>query len=188
MLAAACRQGAAWHEAGYPVRVAVNVSGRQLDSDTLVADVAAALAATGFSAGHLVVEITESVLMEDADATISRLHALKELGVRIAIDDFGTGYSSLTYIQRFPVDALKIDQSFVARLGLAHEDDALVRNMIQLGRAIGIEVIAEGIETEGQLLRLQAEHCDTGQGYYLARPGTPELAVGWFAPETALRP
>jgi EAL domain-containing protein (putative c-di-GMP-specific phosphodiesterase class I) len=115
-------------------------------------------------------EITESILMRDGDATIGRLNAIKSLGVRIAIDDFGTGYSSLAYLRRFPVDILKIDQSFIGAAGDHDGGDALLHTLVQLGKELSLETVAEGIETLDQLHRLKDLRCDTGQGFLVARP------------------
>ncbi len=170
VLREACRQGAAWHEAGHAIGMAVNVSGRQLDSDAFVADVHDALAQSGLDASALTLEITETTLMRNVEETAQRLVAIRKLGVRIAIDDFGTGYSSLNHLQKFPVDALKIDRSFICRLTHAPEGEALVRTLVALGKALSIETLAEGIENEDELSLLQAEHCDSGQGFLFARP------------------
>jgi len=166
----ACRQGAEWREAGHAIGVAVNVSGRQFDTDELITDVADALADSGLHAHALTLEITETTLMQDVEETARRLTAIRDLGVRVAIDDFGTGYSSLAHLQRFPVDALKIDRSFVHRLLGNPESETLMRTLVQLGSALSIETLAEGIEQEQQLSFLRDEHCDSGQGFLLARP------------------
>jgi diguanylate cyclase (GGDEF)-like protein len=170
VLADACRQGAAWHAAGYPVGVAVNVSGRQLDDDEFLAHVEGALAASGFDPGALTIEITETTLMRNAEETARRLLEVKRLGVRIAIDDFGTGYSSFAYLQQFPIDALKIDRSFISRVGDGHEGEILLRSLVQLGKALSIETLAEGIERPQELSLIRQEHCDSGQGFLFARP------------------
>jgi diguanylate cyclase (GGDEF)-like protein len=170
VLEQAARQGAAWRVAGHPIGVAVNVSGRQLDHDQFVTDVEEALAKSGLAPHALTLEITETTLMRNTDETATRLRAVKDLGVRIAIDDFGTGYSSLAHIQRFPVDALKIDRSFISQLADNPEGETLIRTLVQLGKALSIETLAEGIERERELSLLQAEQCDSGQGYLYARP------------------
>jgi diguanylate cyclase (GGDEF)-like protein len=170
VLTQACRQAAAWHEAGYPVGIAVNVSARQLDTDEFVTDVRTALADAGLDPGVLTIEITETTLMTNAEETARRLAEIKRLGVRIAIDDFGTGYSSLAYLQRFPVDALKIDRSFIARLTQDQEGETLIRSLVQLGKSLAIETLAEGIERSHELSLLKEEQCDTGQGFLFARP------------------
>jgi diguanylate cyclase (GGDEF)-like protein len=170
----ACWQAAEWHRRGNRIAVSVNVSGRQLESDIdFLADVEAALTNSGLDPASLTLEITETVLMRDALAGARRLHALKALGLRIAIDDFGTGYSSLGYLQQFPVDVLKIDRSFISRLSDNPEASALVHTMIQLGKALGIETFAEGIEEPAQLTSLLREECDSGQGFLFARPLSP---------------
>jgi diguanylate cyclase (GGDEF)-like protein len=189
VLEQACTQAAAWRSAGYPIGIAVNVSARQLDSDRIVQDVAVALADTGLDPGALTLEITETTLMSDAKETIRRLTAIKELGVRIAIDDFGTGYSSLGHLRQFPVDALKIDRSFIT--GLAHnlEGESLIHTLVQLGKALSIETIAEGIEQPNELSLLRSEQCDGGQGFLFARPldaaATETFLERWAADATA---
>jgi diguanylate cyclase (GGDEF)-like protein len=166
----ACRQGAAWRADGHPTSVAVNVSGRQLDTDQFVADVENALALSSLEAGALTLEITETTLMRNAEDTAARLRSIKDLGVRIAIDDFGTGYSSLAHLQRFPVDALKIDRSFISQLAENPEGETLIRTLVQLGKALSIETLAEGIEGEHELSLLRSEQCDSGQGSLFAKP------------------
>ena len=182
VLRAACAQLAAWAaEPGLAdVGVGVNVSGRQIDDPGFVADVAAVLAETGLAPARLTLEITESVIMREPDATLERLHALKALGVRLAIDDFGTGYSSLSYLQRFPVDALKIDKSFVDGVGRGGSDAALARTIVALAEMLRIRSVAEGIERADQRAQLAALGCDVGQGYLFARPLAPDDAVRLF--------
>ncbi|MCU1345292.1 MAG: sensor diguanylate cyclase [Acidimicrobiia bacterium] len=177
----ACNQMAQWHSRGYDLRLSVNVASRQLDRADFVQTVAAALNESGLSAERLVLEITESTLMRDADAVAGRLHELKSLGVRIAIDDFGTGYSSLSYLRQFPVDSIKIDRSFLSDLGYSAEAQALVRSLIQLGKNLGLETLAEGIEEHSQMDYLRAEQCDTGQGFLYARPLSVADAEELFA-------
>jgi diguanylate cyclase (GGDEF)-like protein len=177
----ACAQAAAWRDLGYPVAIAVNVSGRQLDTDELIEDIRGALAASSLDAAALTIEITETTLMRNIEDTALRLAAVKELGVGIAIDDFGTGYSSLAHLQRFPVDALKIDRSFISGLSHNHEGETLLRTLVQLGKALSIKTFAEGIEQPRELSLLKDERCDSGQGFLFARP----LDVG--ATETFLR-
>jgi diguanylate cyclase (GGDEF)-like protein len=176
----ACRQGAAWRLSGYPVDVAVNVSARQLDSDQLVRDIEESLSQSGMDAGRLTIEITETTLMRNAEETARRLTEIKQLGVRIAIDDFGTGYSSLAHLQRFPVDALKIDRSFISGLQNNKEGETLLHTLVQLGKALSIETFAEGIEQQRELSMLQVEHCDSGQGFLFARPLDPADAEAFF--------
>jgi diguanylate cyclase (GGDEF)-like protein len=170
VLREACLQGAAWRRNGYPVGMAVNVSARQLDTDEFVTEVRDALRVSRLEPSALTIEITETTLMSNADETARRLVAIKELGVRIAIDDFGTGYSSLAYLQRFPVDALKIDRSFISRVSQDPEGDTLIRTLVQLGKSLSIETLAEGIEQSRELTLLKEEHCDSGQGFLFARP------------------
>ncbi len=166
----ACRQAAVWHDRGHTLTMSVNVSMRQLETDAFIDDVRQALVTSGLDPGSLIIEITESTLMRDADATIDRLRALKALGVLIAIDDFGTGYSSLAYLRRFPVDALKIDRSFVAAMDDSTESAALIHTLVELGRTLGLETLAEGIEDQAQLDGLRDEACELGQGFFYSRP------------------
>jgi diguanylate cyclase (GGDEF)-like protein len=166
----ACRQGATWHSQGYRFTVSVNVSARQLERDRLVDDVHGALSTSGFDPGSLILELTETTLMSNVEGNVARLELLKALGVRIAIDDFGTGYSSLVYLRQFPIDVLKIDRSFVSAIGDSTESAALVHTLVQLGKVLGLETIAEGIESNDQRRRLKVEKVDTGQGFLFARP------------------
>jgi diguanylate cyclase (GGDEF)-like protein len=170
VLEEACRQGATWRAAGYPMGMSVNVSARQLDTDDLIAEVRDALAHSGLEPGALTLEVTETTLMRNAVETARRLAAIKELGVRIAIDDFGTGYSSLAHLQQFPIDALKIDRSFISRLTDNPEGMTILRTLVQLGKALSIETLAEGIEQEHELSLVRAEECDSGQGFLYGRP------------------
>jgi EAL domain-containing protein (putative c-di-GMP-specific phosphodiesterase class I) len=177
VLRAACAQAAAWGDA---VGISVNLSARQLDDPRLVADVRDALAAAGLPAGRLTLEITESALTHDAALAQSRLEALKALGVRLAVDDFGTGYASLNYLQRFPIDVLKVDKSFVDRVARQEQDAALVRAVIALGQALRLRVVAEGIEQPDQRAALAALGCRYGQGYLYARPLPPAEAAAFL--------
>jgi diguanylate cyclase (GGDEF)-like protein len=170
VLQEACVQGATWRAAGYPIGMAVNVSGRQLDSDELIEDVEGALAKSGLEPQALTIEITETTLMRNVEETARRLAAVKQLGVRIAIDDFGTGYSSLAHLQRFPVDALKIDRSFISGMKDNLEGETLIQTLVQLGKALSIETFAEGIEQQQELTVLRDQDCDSGQGFLFARP------------------
>ncbi len=176
VLAEGCRQGASWLRAGHELTMAINVSGRQLDSDQLIDDIRQALEDSGLPAEALTIEITETTLMRDVEQTARRLVAIKELGVRIAIDDFGTGYSSLAHLQRFPVDALKIDRSFVSGLSANPEGETLIQTLVQLGKALSIETFAEGIEQQQELALLREQDCDNGQGFLFARPLEAEEA------------
>ena len=173
VLVEACRQAALWR-ARYPghseFAMAVNISGIQLQQAKLVDEVRAALETSGLDASHLILEITETVLMDDTETNISRLGDLKALGVRIAVDDFGTGYSSLQYLQRFPIDMLKIAKSFVDGLGSAAEEPAVARAIIDLGESLDLAVVAEGIELDEQAPRLLELGCELGQGFLFAHP------------------
>ena len=166
----ACRQAAEWRNHGHEVGVAVNVSAMQLRNDGLLEDVRGALRRSGLDAQSLTLEITETALMRDADDAAQRLARLKALGLRIAIDDFGTGYSSIAYLRRFPVDALKLDRSFIDGDVSSPVANALIHTVVELGRALGMQTLAEGIEDEEQLEMLQSQHCDQGQGFLLCRP------------------
>jgi EAL domain-containing protein (putative c-di-GMP-specific phosphodiesterase class I) len=172
----ACRQAKVWQErwpATPPLTIAVNLSARQLQHPGILDEVQAALAAAGLDPQNLVLEITETAIMEQLDAAITILTELRRLGVRLALDDFGTGYSSLSYLQRLPVDILKIDRSFVSGVAGGTEDSALARAIVTLGQTLGLEVVAEGVETAEQLAALRELGCQLGQGYYFARPLGP---------------
>ncbi len=165
----ACRDCAAWQRFAPGIGVSVNLSPRQLAASDLLENVARILAASGLRTDQLCLEITESVLMDDAPRSLDTLHALTDLGLRLALDDFGTGYSSLTYLRRFPIDTLKIDQSFVRPLADGG-DTTIVRAIVDLARALGLMVIAEGIDDSSKLDALRAIGCELGQGYLFARP------------------
>jgi diguanylate cyclase (GGDEF)-like protein len=183
VLGEACSQGAAWRKAGYEIGMAVNVSGRQLDSDQLIGDIERALSDAALDPEALTIELTETMLMRNVEQTASRLTAVKQLGVRIAIDDFGTGYSSLAHLQRFPVDALKIDRSFISGLSQNEQGETLIRTLVQLGKALSIETFAEGIEQHHELSMLRDEDCAGGQGFLYARPldalATEAFLLNW---------
>jgi diguanylate cyclase (GGDEF)-like protein/PAS domain S-box-containing protein len=180
----ACRQVQRWQAelpALAPLRLSVNLSGRQLGHDKLVQDVASVLTETGIDPGLVELEITESVLMDDVEMSQETLNLLHGLGVKLAVDDFGTGYSSLSYLRRFPVDLLKVDRSFVEALdqrttreGDEHEgdDSAIVSAIITLAHSLGLSAVAEGVESVAQLALLRQLGCDRAQGFYMARPGT----------------
>jgi EAL domain-containing protein (putative c-di-GMP-specific phosphodiesterase class I) len=170
VLAEACRQGAAWKMAGHELRIAVNVSGLQLTDLGFVATVAAALHATGLPAEQLCLELTETTLMDDGIGISTVLRELKDIGVDLSVDDFGTGYSSLAYLKRFPVDELKIDRAFVQNLGARGQDHTLVAAMVAMGHALGLNIVAEGIETRAQMASLLTLGCRTAQGYLFSRP------------------
>jgi EAL domain-containing protein (putative c-di-GMP-specific phosphodiesterase class I) len=150
--------------------MAVNLSARQLASSELFHHVQDALDAAGLDSSALVLEMTETALVHDPTLAAARLHQLRTLGVRLAIDDFGTGYSSLSYLRQFPVDILKIDRSFINTITDRDRVPAIVRGLLELARTLGLETIAEGIETDAQLGQLRDQHCELGQGYLFARP------------------
>jgi diguanylate cyclase (GGDEF)-like protein/PAS domain S-box-containing protein len=169
VLNAACREGVEIQRRfrrEQPLAISVNLSVRQLQSETIVADVREALETSGLPAPSLVLEITESVMMADTELAVARLYALKELGVRLAMDDFGTGYSSLSYLGRFPVDILKMDRSFLAE----DKNEPLAAAVIALGESLSLDVVAEGIEYDEQAASLRGLGCDLGQGFLFARP------------------
>jgi diguanylate cyclase (GGDEF)-like protein len=170
VLRSACTSAARWHAAGYELDISVNVSARQLDDLGLEEAVREALEESGLQPRYLVLEITETTLMRDAAETVERLQAVKRLGVRIAIDDFGTGYSSLAYLRQFPVDSIKIDRAFISGMSGSSEGRALIHTLVQLGKTLDLDTVAEGIEERGQLRQLRAEDCDSGQGFLLAKP------------------
>jgi EAL domain-containing protein (putative c-di-GMP-specific phosphodiesterase class I) len=185
VLREACRQLRAWQDA-YPdvvaPVVAVNLSPRQFRHPDLAGDVAAALTETGLPPALLRLEITETVAMDSPEAAIDALRALKALGVSLALDDFGTGYSSLAYLQRLPVDAIKIDRSFFAQ---GERNHAIIKAVADLGHGLGLEVIAEGLETVEQVIWARGAGFERGQGYYFAPPLSAEEIEGLWA--TGLR-
>jgi diguanylate cyclase (GGDEF)-like protein/PAS domain S-box-containing protein len=189
VLEQACHQLRDWHHKGRTGpqgSVEVNVSARQIDDHRIVDTVERILDTTGLPAEYLTLEITESALMEDASSALGILLALKELGVLLAIDDFGTGYSSLGYLQRFPLDILKIDQSFVETLGVDSRGDTIVAAVINLAHALGLQVVAEGVETTQQLQILRSLGCDLAQGFLFSRPLPAAQIVSAFGlPMTA---
>ena len=171
VLRTACLQCKAWQDAGLPpVTVAVNISARQFREKNLFELVGTTLAETGLAPGQLELEVTESVIMHDAQQVIASLQAFRDMGVRLSVDDFGTGYSSLSYLKRFPVDRLKIDQSFVRDLSSNADDVAIAQAIITLGHTLNLHVIAEGVETPEQLAFLRNHHCDEMQGYLFGKP------------------
>jgi EAL domain-containing protein (putative c-di-GMP-specific phosphodiesterase class I) len=175
----ACRQARRWAEAGVgPLRVSINLSAAQIQERGFVELVAAALAESGVPPELLELEITETMMMVDPEDTVTKLNGLKQLGVHLAIDDFGTGYSSLAYLKRFPFDRLKIDQAFIRDIANDADDEAIVTAIIAMARSLGVEVVAEGVETTQQLEFLRQHGCDLIQGYLYSRP----LPVVDFAP------
>ena len=173
VLGQACRAAAAWQrEFGFepPLSMSVNVSAKQLQHPDAVSSIREAIAESGLLPERVVLEVTESVLVSDADAVITRLRDLKEIGMQVAVDDFGTGYSSLAYLKRFPIDVLKIDRSFVSEVGNAPEDSAILSAIIRMAKSLGMEVVAEGVETRDQVANLRLLGCGRGQGYFFSRP------------------
>ena len=179
ILDAACAQLKQWRNMGLPeFRVAVNLSAHQFNSDNLLAHVLASIDRAGLQASDLELELTESSVMRDPESTASTLRKLSDAGVRIAIDDFGTGYSSLAYLKRFPLDALKIDRSFVRDIATDQNDAAIVKTIISLAEHLGLHVVAEGVETEEHLGFLQSNGCRFAQGFLLSRPVPSEEIPG----------
>jgi EAL domain-containing protein (putative c-di-GMP-specific phosphodiesterase class I) len=166
--------------------MSVNLSARQLQRPEIVDEVAVTLVETALEPSSLVLEITESVMMQDMDLSIQRLAELKQLGVRLAVDDFGTGYSSLNYIRRFPVDILKVDKSFIDGVNDGGEESALTAAIIELAGILKLRPVAEGIERADQLERLLTLKCDLGQGFYFARPLPLEGIEDLLTPRTTL--
>ena len=195
VLAEACRQARQWQAAGLPpIRMSVNTSAIDFRQRHFVESIEQVLADTGLDPCLLELEITESVLMQNVDATMSALQRLKALGIKLAIDDFGTGYSSLSYLRRFPIDVLKIDQSFIRGLSSDSSDAALVGAIISLGKSLNLNVIAEGVETAAQLKYLMDHHCEEAQGFYFsealpapafARLLSAGFAAPWADPSTS---
>jgi EAL domain-containing protein (putative c-di-GMP-specific phosphodiesterase class I) len=173
----ACRQSAAWARlgrAGEPLRMSVNLSARQCAHPEIVGVVAETLAETGVDPATIRLEITETAVMSDMEASVLVLEALRGLGVTLAIDDFGTGWSSLRALQRFPVDEVKIDKSFVDGVARVPQEAAIVAAVVSLSHALGLGTVAEGVETVAQVDRLRALGCDAAQGYYFWPPAPPE--------------
>ena len=171
VLRRACEQARIWRDAGLPpIRIAVNLSPRQLQHPHLVSQIRQTLERTGLDPACLELEITESVILEHTDAVIGTLGELRQMGITIAIDDFGTGHSSLSALQRLPVDVVKIDRSFVRDIMTDANDASIVAAVIDMGRKMGLKVIAEGVETEEQMMFLQSRQCDFMQGFYFSKP------------------
>jgi len=181
VLREACLQAKSWKDAGMnPGTMAVNVSAVQFQGEGFLVDLLAVVRETGMDPHSLELEVTESVLMKNTDASISILKAVRDVGIKVAVDDFGTGYSSLSYLQQFPLDSLKIDQSFLRKIHVAPDDSVIVSAIIGIGRSIGLRVVAEGVETAEELAFLKANDCDEAQGYYLGRPVAPEDLVKYL--------
>ena len=170
VLEEACRRSAAWHRRGAPVTISVNLSPRQLAEPSLPQAVAGVLRRTQIDPDAVWLEITESTLMRDAESAVTRLRALRALGIHRAVDDFGTGYSSMSYLKRFPVEALKVDRSFIDGLGREPEDSAICTAVISLAHALGLRAVAEGVETPEQLAELRTLGCEMAQGYLFGKP------------------
>ena len=175
VLREACKQARAWMDAGLPpIPMAVNISSIEFRNPNFLASVRTILKETRWDPHHLEIEMTERLLMQNSDSSASVLQALKTMGVQLALDDFGTGYSSLSYLKRFPIDVLKVDQSFVRDISTNSSDAAIIEAIISMGKSLKQRVIAEGIETQEQLTFLRAHHCDEGQGYYFSPPVVAE--------------
>jgi diguanylate cyclase (GGDEF)-like protein len=188
VLREACLQAKAWQLAGLaPITIAVNTSALEFRAKDFLENVRATLADTCLEPRYLELELTESVLMRDAQSTDSMLHALADLGVKLAVDDFGTGYSSLSYLRRFPIDTLKIDQSFVHQMTSNPDDATIVGAVISMGKSHKKRVIAEGVETPEQYAFLLAQHCDEGQGFYFGGPMVAEAFATLLQTGVSLR-
>jgi EAL domain-containing protein (putative c-di-GMP-specific phosphodiesterase class I) len=189
VLEQACHQLRDWNlrgPEGPQGSVEVNLSARQIDDPRIVGTVEEILARTGLPPEYLTLEITESALMKDAASALEVLRALKELGVLLAIDDFGTGYSSLSYLQHFPLDMLKVDRSFVQELGVSRDGEEIVAAVVKLAHALGLKVVAEGVETTSQLEVLRSFDCDLAQGYLFSEPlPASEIVASFGLPLTA---
>jgi EAL domain-containing protein (putative c-di-GMP-specific phosphodiesterase class I) len=177
----ACTQARAWLDAGLPLTtMAVNVSPVQFRNENFLEDLFATLGETGLQPEFLELEVTESVLMKHRELAASILKTLRARGVQVSVDDFGTGYSSLSYLQQFPLDALKIDQSFIRRITTNPNGTTLVSAIIRMGQSLNLRVIAEGVETAEDLAFLKAQQCDEAQGHYFSRPVPPEQFAKLF--------
>jgi diguanylate cyclase (GGDEF)-like protein len=182
VLQTACEQVRRWHAMDFePMRMGVNVSAQQFEDPMLIEKIRSALKETKLPPEFLEIELTESCLMSDPGEAGALLRELREVGVRIAIDDFGTGYSSLTYLHDFPLNALKIDKNFVQSVEANDRGGPIANMIVGLGKNLGLDVVAEGVETEGQLEYLRNHGCDIAQGYLYARPQAPDDLVAWLA-------
>ena len=178
VLRESCLQNVKWQSAGIlDLRVAVNLSGYQLQHSALLATIRKVLQETGMSPDHLELEVTESVIMQNADFAVSILSALSDLGIHISIDDFGTGYSSLAHLKRFSVNTLKIDKSFVREVDFSSTDAAIATAIIAMGNSLNLNVIAEGVETQSQYDFLKLNNCDQVQGFLFCRPLPPDELI-----------
>jgi EAL domain-containing protein (putative c-di-GMP-specific phosphodiesterase class I) len=186
VLSTACAQNAAWLRQGLPpVTVCVNLSIRQLDDPRLITDITEVLQATGLPPELLELEVTESMIMHNAERAVRVLHEIKALGVRLAIDDFGTGYSSLAHLKRFPVDTLKVDRSFIREILSNTEDRGIAEAIIAMGKTLSLTIVAEGVETAEQQAFLSERSCDEMQGYYFSTPVKPEEFAALLARHAA---
>jgi EAL domain-containing protein (putative c-di-GMP-specific phosphodiesterase class I) len=182
VLREACARVAEWqHTFERPLTLTINISSKLFDKPTLVDDVRDAVAAGGLLPGTLRLEITESFLLNSSDAVAQRLDDLRSIPVELYLDDFGTGFSSLSYLHRYRLDALKIDQSFISRIGGVHNDAPIVSSIVNLARQLGMGVIAEGVETAQQVKHLKALDCPHAQGYLFSRPLTADEARAYLA-------
>jgi EAL domain-containing protein (putative c-di-GMP-specific phosphodiesterase class I) len=185
VLRKACTQNRAWQYAGLSdIRVAVNLSAKQFKQKQFLETVSRILEQTGLPPSSLELEMTETLLMGDEEATRSMLAELKALGLGVAMDDFGTGYSSLAYLKNFPVDSLKIDRTFIQDIGKDSDDRAIFSAIVALGRALKLQVIAEGVETVDQMNLLQAHGCHVFQGFLYARPMAADAVWKWLTQES----
>jgi len=185
VLREACGQMKAWQSQfgdRAPAIMSVNLSSKQLAQPGLIEEIEQTLQMTGLEASHLKLEITESSFMDSLESAIELLQRLRKMGIQLGIDDFGTGYSSLSYLYRLPVHTLKVDRSFVSRMGANGENSEIVRTIISLAHNLDLDVIAEGVETADQSLQLQALGCEYGQGYYFSRPVEAPSASALIAP------
>jgi EAL domain-containing protein (putative c-di-GMP-specific phosphodiesterase class I) len=184
-IAAACAQLRVWRER-HPqlsrVRMSVNVSARQFAQPDLVGRLERIVGEAGVDPRHLALEVTESAIMDDVATSAAKLARLRDLGMEIHVDDFGTGYSSLSYLHRFPITALKIDRSFIARLGTQGESEELVRAILSIAETLKFDVVAEGVERPDQLAKLMQLRCRYAQGYLFAQPMDPGAVEGWATP------
>jgi EAL domain-containing protein (putative c-di-GMP-specific phosphodiesterase class I) len=188
ILNAACTQMKAWRDSGIDLGIlAVNLSPRQFRQTNLCNQLATILAETGLPAGCLELEITEGTLMTEGRDAETKLAAIKALGIRLAIDDFGTGYSSLAYLRRFPIDKLKVDRGFICDIPGDQAAKEIASAVIALGRTLNLEVLAEGVETEAQLVFLERQRCDTAQGFLFSRPLSATALEAWFALRSPLQ-
>jgi EAL domain-containing protein (putative c-di-GMP-specific phosphodiesterase class I) len=187
VLKEACTRFRAWQDeaAGHTLSISVNVSGRQLRQPDFLQRVRTIIEETGIDPASLKLELTESAIIDDPDSAQALLGKLKELKVRLAIDDFGTGYSSLSYLHRFPIDTLKIDRTFVSQIASAGKNLEICRTITTLARNLGMDVVAEGVETEEQRKQLEALGCEHGQGYLFHKP-MPQAAIDELVAASAL--